>query len=204
MKISELDPDHLTDDQITALLYKGIADDKQNGDCVFLFGSSKAVDYRLPMAIKLYEAKRTGKLLFSGGVTWEGHQEPEAIQLKQRAIELGIPERDILVETQSKHTKENVLASLLVLDRAFSLHQIKRVLMVTAGYHMRRAFLTAKTYMPEWIDYSLCPVNDRYTRKNNWFLNKYGRKRVETEAKKLIRYVQQGVICDADLPIKPF
>ena len=53
--------------------------------------------------------------------------------------------------------------------------------------------------MPDWIDYSLCPVNDRTTREDNWFLNPYGRKRVEAESAKLIRYVKQGIIIDEEL-----
>ena len=196
IKISQLDPQELTDLQMTELLYKGLEDDNENGDLIFVPGSNKSVEYRLPKAIQLYNEGRAKKILFSGGVTWEGTNLSEAHLLKQKAIEHGVIEEDILVEDISLHTKENVLASLLILDRAFYLHNIKRILVVTTMYHMRRFHLTLKTYMPHWIEYSWCPVNDQTTKVDNWFKYPYGRKRVETESSKLIKYVKEGIIVD--------
>lgn len=42
IKISQLDPSKLTDLQMTELLYKNIKDDNENGDLIFVPGSSKA------------------------------------------------------------------------------------------------------------------------------------------------------------------
>lgn len=199
LPISQLDDKNLTDEQMTDLLFRNIIDDNRNGDCIFVPGSSKAVEYRLPPAIQLYKEGRAGKMLFSGGVVWDGSQLSEAQLLAEKAMELGVPPEDILIESQSLHTKENVLASLLVLDRALHLHKISRLIVVTSHYHMRRMNLKLRTYMPDWIDYSLCPVNDKTTREDNWFLNPYGRQRVEAESTKLINYVKQGIILDQEL-----
>jgi hypothetical protein len=201
IKISQLDPNELTDLQMTELLYQNIRDDQEKGDLIFVPGSSKAVEYRLPKAIQLYQEGRAKKILFSGGVKWEGSHVTEAELLKQKAMEQGIPEEDILIENLSQHTKENVLASLLVMDRALYLHNIRRVLVVTTLFHMRRFHLTLKTFMPYWIEYSLCPVNDNTTRMDNWYHSPMGRKRVQLETSKLIKYVQQGVIVDEDVEI---
>lgn len=201
MKISQIELDRLTDSQMTALLFQHIEDDGKKGDCIFVPGSSRAVEYRLPLAVQLFNEGRANKILFSGGVVWEGSDLTEAAALKNRALELGIPDDAILVENLSMHTKENVLASLLVLDREFYLHNIRRLLVVTNAYHMRRVYLTLKTYMPPWIEYSLCAVNDKTTRADNWFMNRYGRKRVETESRKLISYVKQGVLVDDEVNI---
>lgn len=199
MKISELKREQLTDELMTNLLYNNISDDLQNGDCIFVFGSSRAVQYRLPKAVQLYKDGRANKILFSGGVAWNGNPMPEAMLLKNKAIELGIPDKDILVETISTNTKENILASLIILDRLFELHKIKRLLIVTASYHMRRTYLTLKTYMPNWIEYSLCPADDLNTKRENWFLNEHGRKRVVAESNKIIHYVNLGSIVDDDI-----
>ncbi|MBW8349659.1 YdcF family protein [Bacillus sp. IITD106] len=200
MKISEIKFDDLTDELMSKLLYSNIHDDLEKGDCIMVFGSSKAVQYRLPKALQLYHEGRANKLLFSGGVAWNGNSLPEAIVLKNKALELGIPEEDILVETISTNTKENILASLLVLDRYFDLHKVKRLLIVTASYHMRRTYLTLKTYMPSWIEFSLCPAEDQSTKMDNWFLNVHGRKRVTEESRKIITYIKEGAIVDASLP----
>lgn len=201
MYISKLNGEHLTDSQMTNLLFTGIRDNKKSGDCIFVAGSISAVQYRLPKAVELYKKGRGSKILFSGGVKWEGTHFTEAITLKNEAIKLGVPEEDILIEDQSLHTLENVLASLLVLDRAFHLHNIERLLVVTTSYHMRRLHLTLKTYMPSWIKFTLCPANDGITRKDNWFLSDSGRERVQTESLKIINYVKKGALNDVKLKI---
>lgn len=199
MLISELDENTLTDHQIASLLFKGLDDDQQKGDCILVVGSSKAVQYRLPKAVELYHNGRAGKILCSGGVKWDGLEHAEAIALKNEAVKMGVPEKDVLVEDLSLHTKENVLASLLILDRTFSLHQIDRLLIVTTTFHMKRLHLTLKTYMPPWINFTLCPVNDRTTRADNWFQSEQGRMRAEAEARKIIMYVKQGALVDEEI-----
>ena len=201
MNISKFDSENLTDSQMTNLLFTGIEDDHKSGDCIFVVGSSMAVQSRLPKAVELYKQGRASKILFSGGVKWDESDLPEALLLKNEAISLGVSERDILVEDKSLNTLENVLASLLVLDRAFHLYQIERLIIVTAPYHMRRLYLTLKTYMPNWIQFTLCPANDRMTGKDNWFLSENGRKRVQTESTKIIHYVKQGALVDEDISI---
>ncbi|MGE7625019.1 YdcF family protein [Viridibacillus sp. NPDC096237] len=201
INISQLHHDKLSDSQLTDLLFKNLVDDYEKGDVIFVPGSSKAVIYRLPKAIQLYNEGRANKILFSGGVIWEGTNLTEAQLLKQRAIQLGVPEEDILTEGLSLHTKENVLASLLILDRAFELNNIKRILVVTSSYHMRRTHLNLKTYLPDWIQFSICPVDDTTTKVDNWFLTSYGRERVEMEANKIINYVKQGSIMDEIIEI---
>ncbi|RDW18122.1 hypothetical protein CWR48_11050 [Oceanobacillus arenosus] len=201
MKISELQSEMLTDEQKTALIYRNIEDNHEKGDCIFVLGSSKAVEYRLPKAIQLYNEGRAKKLLFSGGVSWKKGGLTEAELLREKALELGVPKEDMLIENNSMHTKENVLASLLVFDRAFGLHNINRLLVVTTTYHMRRTYLTLKTYMPAWINYSLCAVNDRTTRENNWFKTPYGRERVEKETSKIIEYVKLGSLVDEEVEL---
>ncbi|WP_406687709.1 YdcF family protein [Rossellomorea vietnamensis] len=201
MYISKLNHERLTDDQMSQLLFSSIHDDQMKGDCIFVAGSSKAVKYRLPKAVELYKQGRAGKILFSGGVKWQGNEYTEAEELKRGAISLGVPEKDILIETVSLHTLENVLACLLVLNREFHLHNTRRLLVVTTSYHMRRLHLTLKTYMPEWISFTLCPVDDDNTNEDNWFLSETGVKRIQGETGKLIRYVKQGALKDEDVDI---
>ncbi|MFC4024599.1 YdcF family protein [Oceanobacillus longus] len=201
MKISQLQPGKLTDAQMTKLLYNNMEDDHKKGDCIFVPGSSKAVIYRLPKAVKLYKNGRSKKILFSGGVVWEGAVLTEAELLRNKAIEMGIPDEDIIIEKESLHTKENVLASLLVLDRALGLHNIQRLIIVTTNIHMRRMHLSLKTFMPPWISFSLCMVDDKTTTQGKWFQYPYGRKRVEMEVNKIIHYVKRGYIIDEEVDI---
>lgn len=201
MLISNIEIGQLTDAQITKLLFSDIEDDGANGDCIFVAGSSKAIQYRLPKALELYEQGRANKILFSGGVKWNGSIDPEAIALKKEAMAKGVPEKDLLIEDRSLHTLENVLASLLVLNRVFHLYNVKRLLVVTSSYHMKRLYLTLKTYMPDWVQFTLCTADDLNTRKENWFLSEIGRNRVRSEATKLVTYVNQGALRDLEIDI---
>ncbi|MBW3112300.1 YdcF family protein [Bacillus sp. MCCB 382] len=201
MYISTMSMERLTHEQMGHLLFSNIEDDHKSGDCIFVVGSSKALQYRLPKAVELYKQGRAGKILFSGGVKWNGSEFTEAEELKAEAVSLGVPEQDILTESLSVHTLENVLASLLVLDREFHLHNIQRLLVVTTSYHMRRLHLTLQTYMPEWISFTLCPAEDDNTNVDNWFQSEIGIKRVRNESAKLIRYVSQGALRDEDIHI---
>lgn len=199
MFISQFDPDQLTQQDADRLLYNGVQDDLRNGDCILVFGSQKCLKYRVPKAIELYKNNRARKILFSGGNVWEGQSDAEAVLMKQAAIDQGIPEEHILTEAASKYTKENVLLSAKILDRDIGLNNIKRLLLVTTNYHMRRCFLTCKTYLPAHIEYVLCPVDDQSTKRNNWFLNDKGKARAVEECKKIIAYVRNGQLTDWDV-----
>ncbi|KON88365.1 hypothetical protein AF332_17180 [Sporosarcina globispora] len=196
MKISEFSPSHFNEDDVSKLLYYGIEDNLQKGDLIFVPGSSKAAEYRLPEAIRLYHEGRAKKLLFSGGVKWPGNELTEAEFLMKKAIEYGIPARDIFIENISLHTKENVLASMLFMDRMCGLENISNIIIVTAPFHMRRMHLTLMTFMPKWIQYSLVYADDGATGKEQWQQNPYGKKRAFDEAGKIIDYVKKGILID--------
>ncbi len=196
MLVSELKLENLRRGIVNRLLFEGIADDGRNGDCIFVFGSTSSLVIRVPKAVEIYLAGRSGKILMSGGDRFGGKTVPEALAMKERAMELGVPERDILVETVSNHTKENVLASMLPLDRAFGLHRVKRLLVVTSLHHMRRSLLFLLTYLPPWIEYTLCPAPDPQANPENWWNNPVGIQRVCHEVEGLIRAVREGHIRD--------
>lgn len=148
MWLSAIDPGALTRQQLTRLLYgTGLPDpvsdarrrrpDEHGGDCIFVFGGPHPE--RVTTAVRLYREGCAPAVLFSGGTKWGQRTEPEAMTMRRHALTMGVPAEAILVEIESNHTKENVLASLLVLDRAIGLHRLRRLLVVSAPYHMRCA-----------------------------------------------------------------
>ncbi|GIP36972.1 hypothetical protein J31TS4_02520 [Paenibacillus sp. J31TS4] len=196
-RLSELDPVRLTDAQMERMLFDGLEDNGSAADCILVFGSKHSLKYRVPHAVRLYQAGRAPRILMSGGVVWPDDDRPEAVRMKEEAVRLGVPEASVFTETQSLHTKENVLASLLALDRCCQLHELRSILLVTTSYHMRRCLLTCQTYMPSWLTILPSPVNDETTRRDNWHSNPRGRLLVEQEASKLVGYVRSGVLLDA-------
>lgn len=91
--------------------------------------------------------QRFSKLVFSGG---QGPDEglPEGEAMADFAMAQGIPKEDVLVEDQSRSTRENLLFARTVLEKDWKARGMGhpfRVLVVTNRFHLFRALLLAKS-----------------------------------------------------------
>ncbi len=200
MLLSKIDSENLTDDQINKIVFDLPLDDGLPGDCIFVFGSSFYIDERVNLAVELYNEKRAHFILFSGGLG-RGGVVAEARAMRDKAIELGVPKSAILLDVQSHNTAENILASLLILERKFLLKNVKRILVVSSPFHIRRISLTIGRYMPRWIKYSYCYDNNSKASLKNWQKTKKYHKIVEHEAKALIHYAKNKYIDDVNIDL---
>lgn len=92
---------------------------------------------RIWNAITLYKKGVIDKILISGKYGYiVNYGLSEATRFKQNLIEWGIPSTDILIDSLSRNTYENAVETQKVLIRNPSL---KKALLITSGYHMRRA-----------------------------------------------------------------
>lgn len=198
MLLSDFDEDNLSINDINNILFTIPKDDLCNGDCIWVFGSRHFIDERLNVAVKLYKEKRAPFILFSGGKGKKGVVS-EAKAMKEKALSLGIPEEAILTEEESYNTTENVLCSMLVLERKFLLQNIKRLLVVSSPFHIQRLSLTISRYMPRWIEYSFCYNEDSPTSNKNWLNDSVSKKRVEKEAKGIVYYAKNKYIDDKNI-----
>ena len=123
----------------------------------------------------------------------------EAEYMQMRAVELGVPEGDIIIEPNSRNTIENILCSLLELQRAMWLNQVRSVLLVTTAYHMRRSLHIARYLFPAHIKVYPCPAADTSTNRENWMNTEKGTTRAKSEAMKIVRCVNNGVIPDFEI-----
>lgn len=192
MYLSQLNIEDLDYSLINKIIFENLNDDGLNGDIILVFGSITAPVYRVPRAVELLKAGRAHKIVMSGGQS----DPPEAQLMKDAAIKLGAHESDIWLESKSKNTKENILFTKSLLEENYGLGNIKRMLLVTNFFHLRRCLLSMKTYMPEEIEYSLCGVFDVNTRPDNWWTNEKGRTRVMNEVERLIKYTRSKEIVD--------
>nr|WP_106782972.1 YdcF family protein [Lysinibacillus timonensis] len=95
---------------------------------------------RINHAIWLYEKGYVEKIIFTGG-KGEGAQFAESEVARDYAIRNDIPSTDILIETKSTITEEN-------LQYAYNLaseHDLKTFAIVSDPLHMKRAMLMAET-----------------------------------------------------------
>lgn len=200
MLISKMNPDELTRDQITKVVFGGRKDADNGslrGDCIFVFGSSTLS--RAVKGTELFLSGRAPYLLFSGGDRFGQKSKPEAELYRDEAIKRGVPGKFILTETVSNHTKENVMCSLTVLDRGIGLENINRLLLVSAPFHMRRCLLMLRTFMPPWYEYTWCPDERASCQADNWWKTETGMQNVQAELRKVIGGVRGKYFVDGEV-----
>ena len=198
MLVSQIKEENLTFDVIDRLLFQDLADSGESADCIIVLGSTNAAKYRVPVAANAYHAGRSGTILLCGGALHEGSRS-EAEQMRQAALELGVAEGHVIMETSSQNTIENSLFALIELQRAFCLNNIRRVLLVTTAYHMRRSLSLARYLFPQHIAVLPCPANDTHTRRDTWTNSPIGIARAKKEAMKIVDCVRNGAIPDFEI-----
>ena len=201
MWVSKITEENLTNDVIDRLLFDGLNDTGENVDCVIVLGSLKAAEYRVPAAARVFFAGRSEKIMLCGGKIrdFSGKRMAEADSMYEKALELGVLEANIILEKNSQDTIENILCSLLELQRSIWLNKVKSVLLVTTAYHMRRSLHLARYLYPSHIRIYPCPADDTTTKRDNWMNTAEGTGRVKKEALNIVRYVNNGVIPDFEI-----
>ena len=91
---------------------------------------------RADEAIELYKNKWAPLLIFSGAAADPASPSNAAV-MKQRALNAGVPEKAIIIEDTSQNTSQNAAATTSI----FQQQHIKSAIIVTSGYHERRAGL---------------------------------------------------------------
>ena len=201
MLVSRITEEDLTIEVIDRLLFRGLEDTGKNTDCIIVLGSIKAAKYRVPVAVEAYKAGRTSKLMLCGGKLrdFPDGKYSEAEHMRQAALALGVAEEDIVLENSSQNTVENILFALIELQRTLWLNKVRRVLLVTTAYHMRRSLAIARYLFPDHIEIIPCPANDNNTRRDNWMNTQVGTDRAKKEAMKTIESVLNGIIPDFEI-----
>lgn len=85
---------------------------------------------RVLTAVELYRAGRVRKLLMSGDNPSPEYNEPGA--MKKTAMELGIPEQDIILDSAGSRTFDTCF-------RAREIFEVKKAVLVTQEFHQARA-----------------------------------------------------------------
>jgi uncharacterized SAM-binding protein YcdF (DUF218 family) len=94
---------------------------------------------RINHAITLYRDGVVRKIVFTGG-QGDPSEPPEAIVAKRYALEHDVPEGDILVETLSRTTQQNLYYARQVARQ----NALNTMLIVSDPLHMKRAILIAR------------------------------------------------------------
>ena len=94
---------------------------------------------RINHGINLYKRNDIQRLIFTGG-KGESNEPAEAIVAKRYAIAQGVDATDILTETNSRTTRQN----LYYASQVATTHQLRRILIISDPLHMKRSVLMAR------------------------------------------------------------
>ena len=92
---------------------------------------------RLLHGLKLYATGKAKKLMISSGSGQiMNPDEKEALVLKGYLKKIGFPMEDLIIESESKNTRENAVNAAKILNEKYD---NGKYLLITSGYHMPRA-----------------------------------------------------------------
>ncbi|MDX6760510.1 YdcF family protein [Streptomyces sp. F8] len=100
--------------------------------------------------VDLYQRGMAPLIVFTGATsptTRARMPRGEAVHYRERALELGVPPEDVLVEPNARNTGENIRLVRALLEEAG--RPITSVLLVSKPYEERRAYATARKLWPE-------------------------------------------------------
>ncbi|MBA3901939.1 MAG: YdcF family protein [Bacteroidetes bacterium] len=94
---------------------------------------------RILQAVELYHKGHIGKILFTGGSGSLIYPEmKEGIFVRDYLLTIGFPEESLIIESESKNTRENAVFTKELLEQNDWWHN-QDFLLITSGYHMRRS-----------------------------------------------------------------
>jgi SanA protein len=108
---------------------------------------------RVETAVQLYQQQKVDKVLMSGDNRFVEYNEPEA--MRQYALDLGIPEEDIILDYAGRRTYDTCY-------RAGAIFQVESAILVTQDFHLERAI-----FLCNWfgVDSTGVEANNTYFRK---------------------------------------
>lgn len=200
MRLTEINTQNITDDIIKKVLFSTIKSKFLEADCLILFGChlKPLLDERLECAIKILKSKKIDTILLTGGIGVNGNFN-ESEYMKKALLNFGIAENKILIDDKSTTTEENIVNSIQIL-RDNNLINNKKIVLVSNQAHLRRIGMELKKQLGgdkfdiiyEYPENSIISFDNV---KNDNDL----RNLATNEVKKIIRFIEQGIVDDEEI-----
>jgi uncharacterized SAM-binding protein YcdF (DUF218 family) len=107
-------------------------------------------------AVELYKEGWAPLLIFSGAAQ-DKSGPSNALAMRQTALDAGVPASAIIIEEHAENTEENASNT----NRLLELKNVKRIILVTSGYHQRRASLEFHRMLDDNITIQNSPTSDK-------------------------------------------
>jgi uncharacterized SAM-binding protein YcdF (DUF218 family) len=150
--------------------FLGPVDPLQKADVIVAISGGDTAS-RAATATQLYKDGWGPKLVFSGAAL-DPLSPSNAAVMREIAIRSGVPSEDVIAEERAVDTAENALNSVVILKQL----KAKRVILVTSGYHQRRAAMEFREVIGKNVQIINHPAPDRswsslwWTNLRGWWL----------------------------------
>ena len=189
-----------------AFLIEGIEDRGQHCDYAIVLGSILSVsEERAAWAAKLYHEGRIRHIIVSGGVSHElnGKEIKECDYMAQILLERGVPSEAMILEDESRTTRENMILSTLVLNRNTRLVGVDCVMIITSEWHLKRSLALARCFLPRKLTVIgsgvPCPCDRDVWLAEPWRTHESNAARVEKEIGVMKGLLQDEVVAASDI-----
>ena len=124
------------------IIWVGDRDQAAPADAIIVLGAaaydakpSPVFEERIRHGLDLYRQGFAPKLIFTGGFGGAGARFSESQVARRYALKQGIPARDILIESRSRTTRQNLVEA----KRLMEARGMRRAILVSDPLHMARA-----------------------------------------------------------------
>ena len=124
---------------------------------------------RTDEAIRLFQEGWAEYIVFSGAAA-DKDGPSNAVAMKEHALENGVPESQTIIEERSETTKQNAKEVREQLENL----EIRDIILVTSGYHMRRAGLEFSRELTNEFTVRRHPVAHDKQWSSVWWLTPWG------------------------------
>ena len=172
-------------------------------DFGIVFGGISMIPYRVNEALRLYNEDLVDKLVLTGGIGYfnKDRKVPEALKMREYLRQHGIPDSDIIIESKSKSTLENINLFFQILQSQYNIDDTTFSL-ITSDFHLKRCLAMVKELLNKDSLIYGCGAKDNITDIDSWYKNLYGRRLILKEALLLCYYAKKGIITDFEANLK--
>lgn len=147
-------------------IFLPIEDSLQKADAIVVVSGGDTTGRTLH-GVDLYKSDYAPKLVFAGAAK-DPNGLSNAEAMKEIAIKHGVPQEVIIIEENSRDTKENAAQTNKLIG------QHKKIILVTSPYHQRRVLKEFQRAYPNDVTFINSPAEDKNWKKTSWFLTPYG------------------------------
>lgn len=172
-------------------------------DFGIIFGGVSMIPYRVEEALKLYNENQINKLVLTGGIGYlnRDRKMPEALKMREYLLKNNVPDSDIIVESQSRNTLENIKLFLQIFKMQNNLNETTFTL-ITSDFHIRRCMAMVKKLLNKDVILYGSGVKDNITDIDSWYTNLYGHRIILQEAFLLCYYARKGLANDLEITLR--